>query len=629
MRSKVSLAAVAVVGLSLSGASGGQPTPDPLAQLLTDGALAKTRNPVPAAFLLNEGGSHLTAEQRDIALGQLREALHVQTSLIRVMMQGATGMMNSDEMKKQMEDAKKNSGTSGFLKSMLGMPPRQPPPSSGERLAQEAKQAMIDPWVRGIEAARALDQAGDSRGAAAFYVNCFQMLQADWVPSACLDGLLDLGPRKAGLVLNWMLDNADTISISAPGAFGAPPPPKSSKAPPDRGAQQLRQFALEGLGILVGTGRLEPDARESAVSKLLAYASGKENEPFNLGAALGLGRSRDPRAAEALRSLAKDSRTDVREAAWRGLAVAFHDDAAIKKLRSQLGARDLEAQLRAAQALFEIGDETALHWAVETIGHRRTSDARQPDIRPEVVRRLVELGGAPARHTLEQALAAGTGNDWLEAWVRVGLLELGDASQMPAVEAAVAKEDWALDPRGFRSVWRAIKPLLLAAAQTVVSGGMAAPSAFNQARQAVQLIGNFASGERGRFLANADARRAAIAQLRWQTADALGLAHPPGAEKLLVRLLDDPAAPVRLSAARALASLESPEAIAGVETAFGRDYGDEDGESRTAEVRAALLRAAVIRFPRDQATRTLLLTAASDPDPGVRFIALTALRPAA
>lgn len=601
--------------------------PAALNKLLDDEALAKTRNPVPAAFLLNEGGSRLTVEQRGAALDQIKHALHVQTSPINVMMQGAAGAMNSDEAQKQIDYAQKQSVTGSMIKSMLGIN-SQPPPMDGQRMAQEAKQAMIDPWVRGIEAARALAKAGDAQGAATFYVNCLQMLQADWVPSACLDGIVELGPRRAGLVLNWMVDNADAVSITGGGAFGAPPPPRGKHAPPDPGALQLRNSALEGLGTLVGGGQLAADAREQTFSKLLTYSTGKQNEPFYRGAALGLGRSRDPRALDSLRRLARDSRPDVREAAWRSLAVAFHDPAAVAELQSQLGDRDLATQLRAAQALFEVGDPEALKWAVATIGHRRTSEAKQPDIRPEVVRRLVELGGPGARRTLEEALAAGPGNDWLEAWVRVGLLELGDTSQMPAVEAAVAKEDWALDPRGFLSVWRAIKPLLMAAAQTMMSGGVAAPSAFQQAKQAVQLISNFASGERGRYLASADKREAAIAQLRWQAADALGVAHPPGAEKLLLRLLDDKVPAVRLSAARALANLDSPDAIQGIEAAFAKEYGDEAGVPRTAEVRSALLRAALIRFPDDPRTRKLLETGENDADPGVRFMALAALQPA-
>jgi HEAT repeat protein len=595
-----------------------------LERLLAEGSLAKTRNPVPASFLLNEGGRLLTPEQRTAALEQLRAALKVQTNAMRVMMEGTVDMMNSDSVRSQVENAQKQSVGGTIIKGMLGIT-QAPPPVSGQQMQHDIKQAMVDPWVRGIEAAHALEQAGDAQGAAGFYVNCLQMLEADWVPSACVDGILELGPRRAGLVLNWMVDNAETVSITSGGGFAAPPPPKPGKTAPDRGALQLRLFALEGLGALVGTGQLAADAREQTFAKLLTYSAGKENEPFYQGAASGLGRSRDTRAVEVLRHLARDSRADVREAAWRGLAVAFHDDAAIKELKSQLGARDLEAELRAAQALFEVGDDATMRWAVETIGHRRTSEATQPDIRPEVVRELVVQGGPRARQTLEQALAAGTGNDWLEAWVRVALLELGDTTQMPAVESAVAKEDWALDPRGFRSVWRAIKPLLLAAAQTAMSGGIAAPSAFQQVQRAVQLIGNFASGERGRYLANADKRKAAVAQLRWQTADALGAAHPAGAATLLIHLLDDPVAAVRLSAARALACLDAPDAIDGVVTAFGREYGVEGGVPRTAEVRCALLRAALIRFPQDPRAHKLLDVGAGDTDPGVRFIALVGL----
>lgn len=143
------------------------------------------------------------------------------------------------------------------------------------------------------------------------------------------------------------------------------------------------------------------------------------------------------------------------------------------------------------------------------------------------------------------------------------------------------------------------------------------------------MIGNFAEGERGRYLANADARKAATAQLRWQAADALAVAHPPGAAAVLGRLLDDEVPAVRLSAARALASLETPDALDGIMAAFGRDYGDESAISRTAEVRGALLWAAVIRFPQDKRIKKLLGAGSADPDPGVRFIALVAMRPAA
>jgi len=596
--------------------------------LLAAGTLAKTRNAVPANFLLNEGERHLTADQRATALGQLRDGLKSQINVMRLMGEQATGAMNGEETQKQLEYMKKQSKTGSILKGLLGVQ-QAPPPTNNEKMMQEAKQAMIDPWVRGIEAAHALVKAGDAQAAGNFYYNCLQMLQSDWVPSACVDGIVDMGPRRANLLLTWMLDNADTVSIASGGFAPPPPAPKHGKAAPVPAVVELRVAALEGLGALAAPGGLEGDARESAIGKVLSYSSGKDNEPYFKGAALGLGRSRDQRAQEPLRQLAKDSRRDVRLAAWRGLAVAFHDETAIKALRSELSAGDLQQELDAAQILFEIGDDAALDWAVATIGHRRTSDAKQADIRPQVVRSLVGMAGAKARPTLERALAAGTGNDWLEAWVRVALLELGDLGQAQAVEAALDKQDWSLDPRGIRSVWRAIKPLLYAVAQTMLTGGAAAPSAIDQVKRAVQLIGNFAEGERGRYLANADDRRAATARIRWQTADALAIAHPPGAAAVLVKLLDDEVPAVRLSAAKALASLEAPEALDGIVTAFGKEYGGEGGASRTAEVRGALLRAASIRFPHDARLKKLLADGAADADPGVRFVALAVMRPAA
>jgi len=622
----IAAAAVAVACLVSGPAIAGD---DALNELLGEESLAKTRNPVPASFLLNEGGRHLTAEQRAAALEQLRVALKVQTNAFRTMMEGAAGAMNTDAVKQQMDQARHQSTGGAIIKGMLGVQ-QAPPPVNAQRMQQEVKAATVDPWVRGIEAAHALAAAGDAQGAASFYVNCLQFLEADWVPSACVEGIVDLGAKRAGLVLNWMIDNADTVSITSGGGFGQPPsPPKHGKPLPDRGAVQLRGAALEGLGALAAPGQLDGEAHEAAMNKILSYAAGKDNEPFYRGAALGLGRSRDPRAVDPLRAIARDPRPDVRLAALRGLAVAFHDESAIKALRSQLGVPDLEEQLRAAQILFEVGDDAAFHWAVETIGHRRTSDAKQPDIRPQVVRSLVNLGRERARPTLEQALAAGTGNDWLEAWVRVALFELGDASQMAAIQSALGKEDWALDPRGFASIWHAIKPLIMVAAQTILSGGIAAPSAFDQVRRAVQVIGNFASGERGRYLANADARKSAIAQLHWQTADALAVAHPAGTAAILIRLLDDPVPAVRLSAARALAALDAPDAFAGIVAAFDKEYGEEGGVSRTAEVRGALLRAALIRFPGEARLQKLLAAGAADPDPGVRFIALAGVRPAA
>jgi HEAT repeat protein len=396
----------------------------------------------------------------------------------------------------------------------------------------------------------------------------------------------------------------------------------------DPGVVQVRNAALEGLGVLVGSGALTPESKEKAMATLLA-AAGKGNEAYLRGAADGLGRSKDPRALEPLRRIAKQrGDLDAKQAAQRGLVIGFADEAARKQLRSQLDDKDPEEQLRAAQALYEGGDAAAFQWAVDVITKRRTTEAKKADIRALVVRDLVELGGPRARQALGQALAEGPGNDWLAAWTRVALLELGDTGQLPAVEAALAKEDWALDPRGFRSIWRALKPFLMAAATTILTGGLAAPTVLQQVRQATSLVGNFIAGERSRYLTKMTQREALTAQLRWHTADALVAANPPGAGRILVRLLDDPNPPVRLSAALAFARIDQPDAFDGLVRAYGLDYGAEEGVSRAPEVRASLLRAALLRDRRDPRTIKLVNTAKGDADTAVRFIGLAAAQPA-
>ncbi len=606
---------------------GAAPSSD-LTALLAGGSLAEVRNPVAANYLLEEGAPRLSEAERAAALDQLRDALRSQTNVMALAMQGVGGMLSSDAMRDGMAAAKKMMGPGALLGGLAGIAPAVPMPAPGQ-MEREMKQAMVEPWVRGIAAARALEKAGEVQAAARFYVNCLQILAEDWAPAACLEGIVGMGPERAEKLLVWMLDNAETVSLTGQAALMAAAEKQPRDAAPDRGAVQIRNAALEGLGTLAGSGLQAADARERAVVRLLRYASGKENEVYRRGAADGLGRARDPRGVEPLRRLARtrgDSAT--KQAALRGLAIGFSDAAALRQLRGELDDRDPEEQLRAAQALFEVGDAAAFRWAVEVIGKRRVLEARKPDIRARVVRDLVELGGEKSRQALAQALAEGPPNDWLTAWVRVGLLELGDASQLPAVEAALAKEDWALDPRGFLSVWRAVKPLIAAVAGTLISGGLglATPSTLDQAKQAVRLIGNLVSGERSRYLGKANQREAAIAQLRWQTADALAASHPAGAARVLEGLLANPEPAVRLSAALALARLDQPEAIRGLGRAFALDYGSEGGVRRTPEVRASLLRAALLRFPSDPVTAEIKVLAGRDEDPGVRFIALVARR---
>ena len=344
-------------------------------------------------------------------------------------------------------------------------------------MQREMQQALTDPWVRGIEAAAALDRLGDGNAAARFYVQCLAFLPQDWVPEACLEGIVGLGPERAERLLSWMLAEAESITEPSAGEGGAglglggipslesgQTGKKARKGDPLPGTVQVRNAALAGLGFLIGGGGLEAAPAAAAFQSLLTYSQGKPFEPYYRGAAAGLGRSRDARAVEPLRRLAKWRKDpDTKQTALRALAVGFADEAAKRQLRQELDDSDPEEQLRAAQALYETGDPAAFAWAVDVITQRRSTDTKRQDIRALVVRDLVELGGEAAKAALARALAEGPGNDWLVAWTQVALLELGDLAQLPRVEAALGKEDWT--PRSARL------PLDLAGDLAVPAGG--------------------------------------------------------------------------------------------------------------------------------------------------------------
>ncbi len=193
------------------------PHTDPLEALLDARELKQTRNPVVASFLAGEGAALVPEELRERALVQLRGALKSQTNVMGLMLAGVSGILGSDSMKKQQEWAQKQSKGKLMAGAYLGIAPATPSAPSGDQMQREMQEAMTDPWVRGIEAAAALEQLGDPNAAARFYVQCLAFLPQDWVPEACLQGILGLGPERAGTLLTWMLAEAESITESPMG----------------------------------------------------------------------------------------------------------------------------------------------------------------------------------------------------------------------------------------------------------------------------------------------------------------------------------------------------------------------------------------------------------------------------
>lgn len=595
-----------------------------LQTLLDSGAVESTTNPVAATFFVEQGVNGMEPALAERATAQLKTSLRRQSSAISLTMQSATSMGSGAVTQQVNQRMQAEMGASGMgrraLAGALGV--QAPGPQVTQREMQAMQREMVqgfaDPWIRGIEAARAMVELGDAQAAGRFYVNCIQMVSADWLKDGALIGILAMGPRRSGALLTWMAENAEEISFMqstlAPPERDARNPP-----PPDVATIAIRGAALRGLGTLIGANELGPDERVAALATLQRFASGKENAPYYTDAATGLGRTREAAAVPTLQRLVKWRQDErVAEAANAGLAIYFHEPAAAQRLRRQLDVKESEDTLRVLPWLLAAGDSATFDWSVQAVTGRRVEEATYPDLRPQVVRELTVLPEAAGRAALERIAAQGAGNDWLQAWVALALLELGDTSRLPAVLAAMANVDWTLDRPGLRYYWSRLQPYLSAAAGMAM-GGTVSP------KQIAQLIANTAMQELARRRANASDRAILSVQFRWQAAAVFGALDDPAAVTALIGLLEDEELSVRLSAASALAISPNAQAIAGIARALALDFGSENGLARAPQIRAALVRSAVLRFPDDPQTHALCAAAAADPDAGVRFIALVAM----
>jgi HEAT repeat protein len=589
-----------------------------LAQFLETRKLEDLENPVPITYLLEQAPPTLDAKLHEQALQQAQEALRHQTSAMNKIGESMSGAFSSPTMHEINRQASQQMTTTSVAKQMLlghfGVQQQQhnPTPRQIDQLQRELRTGMTDPWIRGLESARALERVGNAQAAGRYYMNCIQSAPPDFLADSCLNGILGMGPQRAYVLLAWLAEHAEEAAlggVTTTGGAGAVAV----------NVVWLRGAALRGLGTLRGSGMLNEEQAAATLRTLLAYARGKEHEPYFADAADGLGRARATEGAEPLRELARAKDPATAQAALRALAVGLHDAAATARLRQLLDDRDAAVQLRAADALLDAGDEAGLSWAREVITSKRDPDSGRTDLRPRVVRDLVARGDDRSRATLQGVLQQGAGNDFLQAWVAVGLLEMGDRAQLEPALAAVGRRDWTLDRPGVKSLWQQIRPLVQLAAQAAM-GPVAA-------QQMAKVIVNFALAERARAGERATDRELANLQIRWQVCDALATLDDPRATAQLAALLADPEPAVRLSAARALALQPSSAPTDGLVKAFHADFGAADGASRTPEVRAALLRTALARAPTDPRTRELAREAARDADPGVRFIGLMAQGP--
>ncbi len=616
-------------------------------EILASGDLRSAPNSVALDYLTSEGSGQLPGELQDEAVEQIVSGLREKT-LVDSMAQMGDLMQEVNGGPMGMPGIGQTLSILGgaVTGGAFGLPggAAANPAQLQTKYQEIMKTALIDPWVRGLDAAAVLARQGYTEDATSFYKSCLtsvaSMMPADmgagWVQDACIDGALAMEPQDAGALFAEIYDQPFMDMGIDFAALGAEVPPMP----------QIQAVAARALGKLMGSADLTPEQRTGILEALLEMSNTRKQDFVALsGAVQGLSFSRDPRAEEPLRRLWKRGKpNEIRPLALEGLVASYGNEDAIRDMRKELrggmglgslvqkakalnpassspgfsneAAEDAKQRYLAARVLIRVGDEAALEWADDYLT-RKNVPRGETDYRPDLVRDLVEVGGDGPRALLVGLGADGGQNQWLDAWTRIALFELGDETQLMQLSPLVEKTDWDLG-RGSGPGWyQRLKPLLWEAAK--VSMGMPPDS-----QRTAELLLQFAMGERQRLLARRQETEAKTAQFRWQLADALAEHDDEASLPILAEMLgvDDPS--VRLSAARALISQTSPGAADLLEYALQLDYGTEEGQSRNPEIHAGLLRTLLRAFPEHATTRQVIENPQQFESPAVRLMSLVA-----
>ena len=651
------LRALVVLALGLLSAGWLGASDAELRSLVESGVLAESPNSVLLDYLLNEGKDTLPTDLHQLAVDQIVEALRTQTLV--------DPMEGMNEIMAFTNPMKMFGGKKGLMKQMgMGMLRNATGGGGGgmsggmsnqmQQAQKDMQKAMTDPWVRGLGAASTLYQAGYSDDAIRFYRGCLTSIGSlvpsgqknDWLKDQCIAGALQMKVSEAGSLFADLWDNPNMDFGIDFAAFGGQQP----EMPP---VPQIQATAALGLGKLVGTGQLSRQQHSGVMAgtkklDLIALA----------GAVQGLSFAENQQAVDPLRRMWKKGKPEeVRPIALGGLVAGYRQPDAIKAMRQDLktgagaiasykkaksfapwtsnanerqptreeeGADDAEARYLAARALIRAGDEAGYLFARKFLDKHNVPQGDW-DYRPDLIRDLVETGGDRERTVLADNITDGHQNEWLEAMMRVGLLELGDRAQIPELEALLGKRDWDFG-RGTAARWyKRFKPLLWEGTKLAAKTYLGMPPTDQDLRRMQQLVSNMGWAERDRIVGRKTERDVKTDQFRWQLADAAGDVDDPRCLNILSALLDDEEASVRMGAASALLEQSDPQAPDLLLRALSRDYGAEKEVSRNPEIRAAILRRLIRTFPDHPATPLALQQALTLDSPSVRFLAMTTL----
>jgi hypothetical protein len=277
-------------------------------------------------------------------------------------------------------------------------------------------------WAQWVDAAHLLTRAGYKEITLPFYENCIERYPYDSLRESCAVGLATADPARAFDVLMGFAEKGI------------------------KGNADLGRISLRLLGLLASAKTCPPDRRDAAVEALIKRTEGILNAIFSTAAIDGLVLAKDPRAIEPLRKMTKGlgRNEDVERAAKRGLLIGFKDDSIVPQLEKDMkggfGKED-DDKFFAGALLIEGGYDSGFAWARERLtkkkgGLLKFKDKSRDEL-ADIVGVLVHKGGPKAVAVLQAALPVRKPDEWLTAYVAIGLLELGDQTGIEIARAAL------------------------------------------------------------------------------------------------------------------------------------------------------------------------------------------------
>ncbi len=322
---------------------------------------------------------------------------------------------------------------------------------------------------------------------------------------------------------------------------------------------------------------------------------------------------------------------DFFRCARRGLLVEYDERSVVPLLEKQLGGGKFSTtepwdRFFAATTLMEGQESSGYQWAREqfaTGGKKKgfmtkmMATEEEVDFKPSLVSALVRIGGDDARQVLSEAMTTVEKGSWLQTWIAVGMLELGDTSSIDLARAALEKPEWE---------FTTVRIATALARHGDESGIAALDRLYDRAAQGIEpetgkAVLAILAGEGAEYSASQEAKDARLLRLRRQIADALAQIDRPASVPVLTKMLGDKEASVRSSAAYGLARMDDSAAVGALAEAIAGDYDDAE-RSRNPVVHAHLARRAGERLASEPDAAAVVEAARKSPFASVKFLGL-------